>query len=251
MRPTHLYLRQSVTPAKHLDGLRIRARCSLGVAVAFLACVACPSCTGTEAGAIDGNAKVIDGDSLEIRGERIRLYGIDAPESRQECVVDGQPWCGRQAKQALEDKIQRRRVRCERKDTDKYDRMVAVCFVGDLDLNRWLVSEGWALAYGHYSTDYVEEEAAARAAGRGVWGGTLAESPSDWRKTHQRDAAPEKDRHDCQIKGNISKSGRRIYHMPGSPAYTGTRIETRKGERWFCTETEAIAAGWAAPDSAR
>jgi len=48
---------------------------------------------------------------------------------------------------------------------------------------------------------------------------------------------------DCLIKGNISSSGR-IYHLPGSDSYDETRVDESKGERWFCTEAEARAAGW-------
>ena len=59
-------------------------------------------------------------------------------------------------------------------------------------------------------------------------------------------ASPSKLPKPCRIKGNISDGGH-IYHVPGSPHYSRTRVEPEKGERWFCTEEEAIAAGWRAP----
>lgn len=79
---------------------------------------------------LSGTASVIDGDTIELHGKRIRLHGVDAPESRQECVrPSGQKWrCGQQAALALADKIGRATVRCEKRDQDRYRRIVAVCF---------------------------------------------------------------------------------------------------------------------------
>ena len=94
-----------------------------------------------------GRATVIDGDTLEIRGERIRLDAIDAPEGGQTCEADGQPWrCGQQAALALADKIGAGNVTCTDRGQDRYDRTLGICYLGDLDLNGWLVAEGWALA---------------------------------------------------------------------------------------------------------
>jgi endonuclease YncB( thermonuclease family) len=135
---------------------------------------------------IAGRASVIDGDTIEIRGERIRLHGIDTPESSQLCDLDGQPYrCGQQAALALADKIGEKTVRCTEKDVDRYGRTVAVCFVGGEDINRWMTFQGWALAYRKYSWDYVDAEDEARVAGRGLWRGDF-ERPWDWRKEHPR-----------------------------------------------------------------
>jgi endonuclease YncB( thermonuclease family) len=129
-----------------------------------------------------GVASVIDGDTLEVRGTRVRLFGIDAPESRQTCTLDDRSYrCGQQAALALADKIGRRPVTCARRDTDRYGRLVAVCRLGRVDLNGWLVREGWALAYRAYSTAYADEEAAAQRARRGLWRGSFT-PPWEWRK---------------------------------------------------------------------
>ncbi len=128
----------------------------------------------SRADALSGVASVIGGDTIEIHGERIRLFGIDAPESRQLCTVSGEPYrCGQQAALALADHVEQRTVRCEERDRDRYGRTVAVCFVGDEDVSAWLVAEGWALAFRRYSTRYVPEEDKARAAGRGIWAGAF------------------------------------------------------------------------------
>ena len=136
--------------------------------------------------AIDGTARIIDGDTLEIRGRRIRLHGIDAPESRQQCKdAAGRDYrCGQRATQALSGRIGGRPVACEQRDIDRYNRVVAICRVGSEDLNAWLVAQGWAVAYRYYSTAYVGQENEARAARRGVWSGTFT-SPSDWRRQHR------------------------------------------------------------------
>ncbi len=190
-----------------------------------------------------GRASVIDGDTIEIHSQRIRLHGIDAPESGQLCLASNERYrCGKKAALALDDKIAGRPVSCEQKDRDRYGRIVAVCRLAGEDLNGWLVAEGWALAYRQYSTDYVDEEASAKAEGKGVWRGTFV-PPWDWRRG-QRLEATASEPGDCRIKGNINSKGERIYHVPGGRFHERTRIDTSKGERWFCSEAEARAAGW-------
>lgn len=136
----------------------------------------------TKATDLIGRASVIDGDTIEIHGRRIRLHGVDAPESNQLCTIDGSRYrCGQIAALALADFIGQRTVSCDQKGTDRYGRAVAVCSAGDEDLAAWLVSNGYALAYRRYSSDYVsaEENAAARHAG--IWAGEF-QAPWDWRR---------------------------------------------------------------------
>lgn len=134
---------------------------------------------------VEGTGSVIDGDTLEIRGKRIRLHGIDAPESSQICQdTSGQDWrCGQQAALALSGRIARRIISCDIRDTDTYGRSVAVCSVGVENLNAWMVANGWALAYRRYSQDYVGAEASARIARVGIWGGRF-QPPWSWRGQH-------------------------------------------------------------------
>jgi len=106
------------------------------------------------------------------------------------------------------------------------------------------VDKGLAWAFTRYSDSYTGREARARAEGTGVWSGAFT-PPWDYRAARWASAAAEAPE-GCPIKGNISKGGR-IYHAPWSPWYAKTRIDTSKGERWFCSEDEAVAAGWRAP----
>ena len=116
-------------------------------AITFLTLFLLTAPIASSAEVIAGRASVIDGDTIEIHGQRIRLHGIDAPESGQSCTVRGKrSRCGRNAAIALADKIGNRTVQCEKKDIDRYNRVVAVCRAGGEDLNGWMVTEGWAQA---------------------------------------------------------------------------------------------------------
>ena len=196
---------------------------------------------------ISGKPRVIDGDTISIAGQRIRLHGIDTPESEQLCDADGKQWrCGKEATFALADAIGRTWVDCLERDKDRYGRIVAICKVGGpngRDLGGYMVSEGWALAYRKYSTDYVKQEDAAKAAGKGLWRGSFV-APWDWRRGDRLASEAANDNRHCNFKGNIGRNGVRIYHVPGGTYYSRTKISESKGERWFCSEAEARAAGW-------
>ena len=195
------------------------------------------------AGAIRGQAHVVDGDTISIGEIRIRLEGIDAPETAQTCKRKWFGWwaCGRAATDALSGLIGNRPVACEPRGLDKYGRTLAVCFVDGKDVNAQMVRQGYAWAFVKYSQTYVKEEALARAEGLGIWQG---EAQPAWEYRAKRWAAAEqKAPEGCAIKGNITKNGK-IYHMPWSPWYAQIKIEPDKGKRWFCSEAEALAAGW-------
>jgi endonuclease YncB( thermonuclease family) len=210
---------------------------------------------------ISGTAKVVDGDSLEIGATRIRLFGIDAPEGRQHCTRDSTDWpCGVEATRKLRALVGDEWIDCVQRDIDQYDRVVAVCSHGATDLNAAMVQAGLALAYRHYSNDYVSDEDDARRAKRGMWAGEFTapwdyrhrsreENPSQLspqRQSAPQAASPNTQPGSCLIKGNINSRGERIYHLPGTRGYDETVISEGKGERWFCSEQEAQSAGWRA-----
>lgn len=142
---------------------------------------------GASAADLTGRASVIDGDTIEIHGQRIRLHGIDAPEGRQECRRDGRPWrCGTEAANALAGFLGARTVTCRPVDVDRYKRVVARCSVADEDLSAWLVRQGWALDYARYSRgEFQAQQAAAQKARAGVWAGEL-QPPWEWRASNRR-----------------------------------------------------------------
>jgi len=136
---------------------------------------------------ISGTPLVLDGDTLDFNGLRVRLFGIDAFERDQLCArADGSRYgCGQVARETLMVAIARAPVTCVRRDVDQYGRMVAVCRTRDDDLAARVVAEGAALAYRKYSNDYVDEEDVARQARRGVWSGRF-EAPWDYRHSGER-----------------------------------------------------------------
>ena len=233
---------------------------------------------------LDGRVTAVtDGDSIKVELDsgliEVRMHSIDAPERDQPG--------GAEAREALTRRLGNTAVALEPVEQDQYGRMIAVVYQSDANVNAWLVREGHAWVYRQYARDarYCEAELAARAAGRGVWAGAAVEqkAPWEWRavkrgrrvgysdytgETLERcvaalgrrpeavaplpladvpsASASDGEPGECRIKGNISGSGK-IYHVPGTAAYAKTKIDEARGERWFCTEDEARAAGWRAP----
>lgn len=139
-----------------------------------------PRNVGLPAGPVSGRAEVIDGDSLRIGGEEIRLKDIDAPEGRQTCTRAGGEWdCGEESRRTLQRLIGRAVVGCRSVERDKHHRLLGYCEAEGRDLNGAMVEAGMAVAFGGYRG----EERAAKAAQRGLWAGDF-QMPRDWR--HER-----------------------------------------------------------------
>lgn len=218
--------------------------CSRGVLILGLALGA-----GAAGADVRGAARVIDGDTLNVAGTNVRLIGIDAPEMAQTCELPQGEWpCGVWARDVLEELVQGL-LTCVGSETDRYGRLLARCDAGQGDLGARMVEAGAATAYRRYSRVYVQHEVRARDARRGVWrrDGRGLTDPAEFRATSRvadhvsrsSDTPPA----GCEIKGNVSANGR-IYHRPGQRDYDHTRIDVTRGERWFCSDAQALAAGW-------
>ena len=194
--------------------------------------------------------RVIDGDTIEVMHHgvptRVRYIGVDTPET----VHPSKPveCYGKEASERNKALVSGQSVRLERdiSDTDRYGRLLRYVYVEDVFVNHALVVEGYAHARAYppdvqYSELFREAEREAREAGRGLWGPMCTGE-------EVRDITPAPavvaDERSCVIKGNISTVGEKIYHVPGCGSYEKTRINEAAGERWFCTEREALDAGW-------
>lgn len=198
--------------------------------------------------------RVVDGDTIEISGgQKVRYIGIDTPET----VHPEKPiQCfGKEASQKNKELVEGKLVRLEKdvSETDKYGRLLRYVYLENDDptqtifINDYLVRQGYAHSSSYppdikYQTQFQQSEADARDNNRGLWStcqqGTNQQASSPVQA--QTGVGP----NDCAIKGNISSSKEKIYHMPGQKYYQKTIISEAKGEKWFCTEDEAKQAGF-------
>ena len=133
-----------------------------------------------------GKARIIDGDTIHIKSNKIRLHGIDAPESKQTCKIDNQDcYCGKQSTKELKNLINNQKVECITNDVDRYNRYIAICFVDEININQWMVKNGWAIAYRYYSKDYVVEEKFANDNKLGIWKSEFIE-PYAYRRQNKK-----------------------------------------------------------------
>jgi len=220
-----------------------------------IAAFCCAMLAGAEAAAetMEGRVtRVWDGDTVTLTVDgldhRVRLAAIDAPER-------GQPY-GEEARRELARLALGQDARLETERSDPYGRLVGRLWVRPadcpgcgrtLDAGLALLTTGHAWWYRRYADEQSPEargqyefaETEARAKRAGLWQDAHPIAPWDWK----RDQRNQPDENGCLIKGNISANGR-IYHVPGQHYYDRTTITPSKGERWFCTEAEAKAAGW-------
>ena len=135
------------------------------------------------AGEFYGVPKITDGDTIKILNKRIRFYGIDTPEKNQICIKNSKEYkCGQEATNALIKKINGKSVACKvQNKLDIYKRYIGVCFLGDINLNKWMVRNGYAVAYRRYSKDYIEDENYAKKNKIGLWSSNFIH-PEKWRK---------------------------------------------------------------------
>jgi endonuclease YncB( thermonuclease family) len=221
---------------------RLPALGRLAASVLLAAFSLCAAAESTLSGRV---VDVIDGDSIVVATSRhgqveVRLAEIDAPEH-------GQPY-GLESRQRLSALVGNAHVDLTLQTLDEHGRTVARVRAGDLDVCAEMVRAGAAWAYRRYLRDdaLLSIEDDARRAERGLWQLPAAERipPWEWRHAGQQARLAADPGAACRIKGNVSSRGERIYHVPGQRYYDATRISPSQGERWFCSEAEARAAGW-------
>ena len=193
--------------------------------------------------AVLGRAEAIGGDLVRVAGTTVRLAGIEAPELQQPC---GSPprrtRCGAAAQAALGKLVNGRTLACSVSGADSAGRPLATCTRGGLDINGELVRQGHAFAASGLFAGYAGLERQAREAKLGIWVAGDVERPAEFRAKIW-DEAKRRAPDGCPIKGLITGEGR-VYVLPWSPDYDRGRIQKTRGERWFCSEREAEAAGF-------
>src|SRR3989344_1218237 len=195
--------------------------------------------------------RVIDGDTIEIEGgQKVRYIGIDTPET----VDPRKPvQCfGVEASNKNKELVSGKRVRLEKdvSETDKYGRLLRYIYIGDTFVNLELVKQGFAYSSTYppdikYQNQFTDAQRLAREQNEGLWGSCPVSTPTPTSQAPITTTTPQatQQSNTCTIKGNIS-SGGKIYHLPGCSSYDNTVINESQGEKWFCSEAEALAAGW-------
>ena len=198
--------------------------------------------------------RVVDGDTIDVeidgKIERVRYIGIDTPET----VDPRKPvQCfGVEASKKNKELVEGKMVRLEKDitDRDKYKRLLRYVWLGDALINEMLVSQGYATSYSYppdvkYQDLFVAAEKKASEDKLGLWTACASASvPITQTTTVLPTAQSSASNPSCTMKGNISASGEKIYHLQGCGSYSKTTIDEKRGERWFCTEAEAQSAGW-------
>lgn len=198
-------------------------------------------------------ARVIDGDTIEMEnGERVRYVGIDTPETVD--PRDPVQCFGVEAFNKNKELVEGKMARLERDITnrDKYNRLLRYVYVGDVFINLELVKQGFAYFYSYppdikYQEQFLKAQQEARESLRGLWASCPSASQTVSQNAEKIPApivSSSPINASCQIKGNINVSGEKIYHLPGCVFYSKTQIDENRGEKWFCAEAEAQAAGW-------
>ena len=192
---------------------------------------------------LSGRAIAIAGDLMRVDGVVVRVANVEAPQSRQPCFrADGRRWdCASAAKSGLARVVRGQRVTCTPSGQDADGYVSAQCSVGESDVATELVRNGYVFAVSSFFSSLGSEEEAARNAKKGIWQGEI-QRPQEWRDQQWQDAkrgAPD----GCPIKGFVRASSK-FYALPWAADYDRAKVRTNKGERWFCSEDEAKAAGF-------
>ena len=192
---------------------------------------------------IEGRGAVVGADLVRVGNAVVRLDGIDAPAREQVCTgARNKRWrCNDTAVQALAKLVNGRPLKCETRGKDAAGNAQGTCMDGAKDIGAELVKGGHVFAATGFLARYASAETEARSTKLGLWSGDN-ERPAEWRAKMWADAkkrAPQ----GCPIKGQVAGAAR-TYVLPWSAEYERVRVVEARGGRWFCSEDEAIAAGW-------
>jgi endonuclease YncB( thermonuclease family) len=192
---------------------------------------------------VSGRASAVTGSLIRVNGDLVELRGIEAPQPKHPCLkANGRRWsCGTSAMNALNRLVRSETVTCDISGKSSSGVPIGTCRVGDRDIGAELVRGGHVFAVSGLFAAYTTDEAKAQDAKLGIWQGETVR-PEEWRNRAWEDAkrsAPD----GCPIKGVVRASGR-VYQMPWSSDYASAKVREVKGERWFCSEDDAKAAGF-------
>jgi endonuclease YncB( thermonuclease family) len=200
------------------------------------------------------STRVIDGDTLEVDGVTIQLYGIEAPELGQLCKSDDeQSHCGVEAALALRKlvTVSGQELHCSPWGGGPPQRtadgaLLEVCQIGDQDVAQVMLRSGYGVVPPGSFPDYVEAEKAAKDGHLGIWHSHF-EMPWVWRAGKADPSHKVTARRDCNVKGTLSAAGLRVYYVPTDPEYQQITVDPKHGGRLFCSDEEARLAGWTRP----
>lgn len=186
---------------------------------------------------------VVDGDTLEINGKTVRLYGIDAPELGQFCLNGAKSYrCGYEAALILRKIAGSEPIDCQPTPVDPNDDG-QICSVGLVDLAEAMLLNGYAVAHLRSFAIYRRAEHKAKQSKLGIWRGDFI-SPSEWRAGRRLQYRKDEPAQICDVKGIVSNKGERVYLVSSDPEYANIVVDPFRGERWFCSDDEAELAGW-------
>lgn len=207
-----------------------------------------PTRGGLGAKPLTGAATVVSTDTLKIGDTLVRLDGIDVPDPEQRCQrggtkASGRGWaCGEEARSSLGKLVRGQTVSCDVGARASDGRAAGRCRAGGADIGAALVRAGLAFSTGGFAAPYQTEEAEAKSSRAGLWSGAEPERPAQWRERVWL-AAKRQAPDGCPIKGRI-RDGEKVYLLPWEADYARVRLSPKRGERWFCSEADATAAGW-------
>jgi len=186
--------------------------------------------------------RVIDGDTVQLDGAVIQIFGIDAPELGQLCFRGEQPWtCGLEAALALHKLLELAQGPLRCKPVGDGSESPAVCEIDNEVIADVLTRQGYVVALDDGVAEYQEAEKAAKQAGLGIWGGTFV-LPSRWR-AGERYATGGAETERCNIKALV-RDGSRIYYVPLDPGYESLSLDLVRGDQLFCSDEQARRLGW-------